>query len=142
MSATKPILISALERESIQPRAATSEETVARYAEQMTLNAEGQVVTPTGELWPFVVVFQDGQGRLWRARRRAAHKTRCKMTDKRSELVLTRKVGDVVVIELPDGREIEIEVRELRTRQVRLAVLADRQIVIRRAELAARDEVA
>lgn len=67
MSATKPILISAIERESIQPRAATSEETVARYAEQMTLNAEGQVVTPTGELWPFVVVFQDGQGRLWLA---------------------------------------------------------------------------
>lgn len=64
------------------------------------------------------------------------------MTDKRSELVLTRKVGDIVVIELPDWREIEIEVRELRTRQVRLAVLADRQIVIRRGELAARDGVA
>lgn len=64
------------------------------------------------------------------------------MADKRSEMVLTRKVGDVVVIELPDGREIEIEVRELRTRQVRLVVLADRQIVIRRGQLTARDEVA
>lgn len=67
MSATKPILISAIERESIQPRDAISEETVARYAEQMTISDEGQVVTPTGELWPFVVVFQDGQGRLWLA---------------------------------------------------------------------------
>lgn len=55
----------------------------------------------------------------------------------RTELVLTRKAGGVIVIELPDGREIEIEVRELRTRQVRLAILADRRITIRRSELPA-----
>lgn len=62
--------------------------------------------------------------------------------EERSLLVLTRRAGQVIVIELPDGREIEIEVRELRARQVRLAILADKDLPIRRIERAAHDEVA
>jgi carbon storage regulator len=46
-------------------------------------------------------------------------------------LTLTRKVGDQIKI----GNDIVIEIREIRGRQVRVGVVAPKELVITRAEL-------
>lgn len=50
-------------------------------------------------------------------------------------LVLTRKVGERVVIRLADGRLVTVEVLEIDRGRVRLDLSAPREIVIHREEV-------
>lgn len=66
---------------------------------------------------------------------RVAHKTRCKMSDETSgSLTVTRKPGEAVVVDLPDGQVIEIKLTEIRATQVRLKVTAPLSLPIRRTQ--------
>ena len=53
-------------------------------------------------------------------------------------LILTRRIGDTLVIELPDGQEIRVTVTSLNGQQVRLGTEAPREIKVRREELPAK----
>ena len=50
-------------------------------------------------------------------------------------LVLTRRIGETLIIELADGQEIRVTVTSLNGSQVRLGTEAPREIDIRREEL-------
>lgn len=50
-------------------------------------------------------------------------------------LVLTRRVGETLIIELPTGEAIEVTVAGLNGNQVRLGTTAPREIPFRREEL-------
>lgn len=49
-------------------------------------------------------------------------------------LILTRKVGQKVVITTPEGREITIDVRKAERMRVSLAIIADPEVKINRDE--------
>ncbi|TDJ62940.1 MAG: carbon storage regulator [Proteobacteria bacterium] len=53
-------------------------------------------------------------------------------------LILTRRVNETLVITIPDGRRIEVEVLGFKGNQVRVGVSADTDIVIHRGEVQAR----
>ena len=55
-------------------------------------------------------------------------------------LTLCRKVGQVIVLELEDGETIEVVVKEIRRKQVRLGLAARQSIRIVREELYGRSE--
>lgn len=57
------------------------------------------------------------------------------MDEKRGQLTLTRKVGEVIKI----GDEIEIVVVEIRRNQVRIGVRAPREVEVYRAEALKRE---
>lgn len=50
-------------------------------------------------------------------------------------LILTRRVGETLIIELPTGEAIEVTVAGLNGNQVRLGTTAPREIPVRREEL-------
>jgi carbon storage regulator len=56
------------------------------------------------------------------------------MTRRSFMLTLTRKSGEVIVITLEDGRQIEVVVKEIRRNQVRLGIEAPRSCMIHREE--------
>lgn len=53
-------------------------------------------------------------------------------------LILTRRVNETLIITIPDGRRIEVEVLGFKGNQVRVGVSADEDIVIHRGEVQAR----
>ena len=53
-------------------------------------------------------------------------------------LILTRRVNETLIITIPDGRRIEVEVLGFKGNQVRVGVSADTDIVIHRGEVQAR----
>ena len=55
--------------------------------------------------------------------------------NKRGRLVLTRKIGQSLTIVLEDGREVYVELHEIRKRACRIAVTAPNDIQVRRSEL-------
>jgi len=55
---------------------------------------------------------------------------------KKHGLVLTRKPTEVVVLQLPDGRTLEVGVKEIRRNQVRLQFNGPRDVKIFREEIA------
>mgnify|MGYP000867293849 CR=1 FL=1 len=54
-------------------------------------------------------------------------------------LALERKRGQAVILELPDGEEIRVEVVRVHGNKIRLGFSAPRQVAIRREELPARE---
>lgn len=50
-------------------------------------------------------------------------------------LVLTRKVGERVIITLPDGRKVEIAVTEVYGRRVKVSVTAPQDVPVYRSEI-------
>lgn len=51
-------------------------------------------------------------------------------------LVLTRKVGEALVFELPDGRKIEVTiVRKTNANEVAISIDADKDIIVKRKEI-------
>lgn len=50
-------------------------------------------------------------------------------------LTLTRRVGESIVIELPSGETIEIVAKQIRRNQVRIGVIAPRDLRIYREEV-------
>lgn len=51
-------------------------------------------------------------------------------------LLLSRRIGESIGIKLPDGRMVTVTIAEIRTsKQVRLGVIADPDIVVHRCEL-------
>ena len=50
-------------------------------------------------------------------------------------LILTRRVNETLVISIPDGRRIEVEVLGFKGNQVRVGISADDDIVIHRGEV-------
>ena len=50
-------------------------------------------------------------------------------------LVLTRKVGEAIIIKLPNGQQVDVIVTDIGGSQVRIAVDADRCVEIMREEL-------
>lgn len=57
------------------------------------------------------------------------------MSDETSGTVtVTRKPGEAVVVDLPDGQTIEIKLTEIRSTQVRLRVTAPLALPIRRTK--------
>jgi carbon storage regulator len=50
-------------------------------------------------------------------------------------LTLTRRVGETLIIELPDGQEIRVTVTGLNGSQVRLGTEAPREILVSREEI-------
>lgn len=57
------------------------------------------------------------------------------MSDETSgSLTVTRKPGEAVVVDLPDGQVIEIKLTEIRATQVRLKVTAPLSLPIRRTQ--------
>jgi len=50
-------------------------------------------------------------------------------------LALTRKVGEIIIIQLEDGHEIEIQVVDFRSGNVRIGISARSTITINRKEL-------
>lgn len=61
------------------------------------------------------------------------------MSDETSGTVtVTRKPGEAVAVDLPDGQMIEIELTEIRATQVRIKVTAPRALPIRRTKCGVR----
>jgi carbon storage regulator CsrA len=54
-------------------------------------------------------------------------------------LTLTRKVGESIVCDLGDGRELVITLHELRRGQARIRVLAPPDVLVLREELTGRE---
>ena len=50
-------------------------------------------------------------------------------------LVLTRKIGEDIVVQLDSGEEVRIRLKQLRRNQARISVSAPRRLRILRAEL-------
>jgi carbon storage regulator CsrA len=51
-------------------------------------------------------------------------------------LVLTRKRGQWLTITLADGREVKVEVVDIKGKQVKIGVVADKAVPVMRGELA------
>lgn len=52
----------------------------------------------------------------------------------KGRVTITRRENERVILVLEDGRQVEIRLHELTSRQVRVSVLADKSIKIRRAD--------
>lgn len=50
-------------------------------------------------------------------------------------LVLSRRVGEAVIISLPDGREVKVSLLDILGRRASVGVEAPRDVAIRRDEL-------
>lgn len=53
-------------------------------------------------------------------------------------LVLTRRIGESVIVELPDGRDFYVTLVETRSGQAKLMFTAPKDVRIRREELPSR----
>lgn len=51
-------------------------------------------------------------------------------------LILSRKAGESIVVCLPDGRQVEVEVLEIRGQKVKLGIGGDPAVPVHRAEVA------
>ena len=52
-------------------------------------------------------------------------------------LVLTRKTDEAIIIELPNGQQVDIIVSEVKGNQVRIGIDAPRNVIVLREELIA-----
>lgn len=50
-------------------------------------------------------------------------------------LILTRRIGEVLVIELPSGEQIEITVLNVKGNQVRIGTSASKDVTVFREEI-------
>ena len=52
-------------------------------------------------------------------------------------LVLTRKTNEAIIIELPNGEQVDIIVTQVRGNQVRFGIDAPKEVIVLREELIA-----
>jgi carbon storage regulator len=58
-------------------------------------------------------------------------------TEERTMLVLSRKIGQTLVITQQDGTEIKVQVVDVKKKQVKLGIEAPKSVPVRRGELEA-----